>query len=157
MTSSPADKNLTDTDLLAELVGKRHGCLRQLRDVGRRQVEVVAAGDMELLLKILAAKQRLLDALLVVEKGLAPFHEQDPESRAWRSPEARQRCAATAAECDRLLTEIIGQEKQSESDLIRRRDEAAARLQDCQAAAAATGAYARQTPRSPSQFNLSSE
>jgi hypothetical protein len=46
------------------------------------------------------------------------------------------------ARCEALLAEIVSQEKQSERDLLRRRDEAAQRLQGVHSAAQARSAYA---------------
>ena len=51
------------TDVLAELVVKKHDLLVQLRDVGLRQIELIDGGDMTQLLKLLSSKQRLLNGL----------------------------------------------------------------------------------------------
>ena len=48
------------TDNLSRLVVRKHGLLMQMRDVGRQQLALIAGGDMTLLLKLLASKQRLL-------------------------------------------------------------------------------------------------
>lgn len=147
----------TSTDLLAALVERKHGCLVQLREMGRRQWDSVVAGSMTDLLDILAAKQRVLGDLQRVERGLEPFQGQEPETRRWRSPAERQACAGRLAECQMLLREILEQERESERELVRRRDEASAQLQGMHAARAARGAYAQPLAEPFRQLDLTSD
>lgn len=146
-----------ETDLLAELIQRKHACLTQLRAMGRKQFDTVVDGSMTDLLEILAAKQRVLADLQRVQRALAPFSAQDPSERQWSTPEQRQQCAAQLEQCDGLLREIVEQERQSESVLIRRRDEAAAQLQGVHAASQARGAYAGRSQASSRHLDLTSE
>jgi hypothetical protein len=137
-----------ETDELAQLVAARLECLSQLRTLGARQLELVAVGDLTALLRVLAGKQRLLMRLQSLEAELAPFRDQPPEGRVWRTPADRQRCARMAELCTTLLAEILEQERQSEQQLQIRRDEASAQLQGMHRAGQAFDAYgaAQQTP-----------
>ena len=132
--------NLT-TDNLADLIDKRHRCLLQLRDLGRKQAELIAAGEMEPLLRLIAAKNQLIAALQSIEKGLAPFHAQDPDAREWPTKEARAESARQAESCQQLLAEVMDLERQNEQNIIERRDKVATQLQAAQAASTARGAY----------------
>ena len=116
------------TQTLADLMVKRRKCLTQLRDLGLRQAALIAAGEMSGLLKLIAAKQQLIVALQSLEKRLAPFHEQDSDSRQWESVEARARCAADAEACRRLIDEVMAMEQEGEMQMTRRRDELAGQL-----------------------------
>ncbi len=147
---------LTETERLSELVSQKQTLLVQLRDLGRRQLESIDAGDVGVLLKVLSAKQRLLTALHEIERGLDPFRNQNPETRRWRTPDDRQRCAQLVLRCEALLNEVMQQEKQSESQLKLRRDEAATRLQGAHAAAEARGAYHANPTTMQGQLDLSS-
>ncbi len=129
------------TERLADLIGQKHRCLVQLRDIGTRQIETARGGEMDLLMQLLATKQRLLDQMMRVEQQLKPFRDQDPESRVWSSLAERQRCAAVANECESLLNTIVQQEKESERELIRRRDDAQVRLQGTHVAGHVHNAY----------------
>ncbi|MBN2477090.1 MAG: hypothetical protein JXB62_20955 [Pirellulales bacterium] len=146
-----------ETDALAELIAKKHACLVQLRDMGRRQLELIDAGDMTALLDVLAVKQRSLWKLQQAERALDPFRDQDPERRHWRTPEDRRRCAEQLRECEALLSEIVSQEKCSEGVLMRRRDEAATRLQGAHLAGQARGAYTAHRLGKASQLDLLSD
>lgn len=130
-----------ETDLLSGLIHQKHDCLTQLRDMGRKQLELVREGSMTDLLDLLSAKQRVLLEIQRIERQLDPFRNQDPDQRPWRNADARQRCAQELAQCELLFGEIVVQEKQSEQALIRRRDETAAQLQGVHLASQARGAY----------------
>jgi hypothetical protein len=130
-----------DTDVLAQLVADKLECLSQLRALGVRQLEAIAADDLTALLRVLAGKQRLLARLQELEPALAPFRDQPPEARVWRDPADRQRCARMAELCAALLAELVEQERQSESRLLVRRDQAAAQLQGLHRRGEAQAAY----------------
>jgi hypothetical protein len=146
-----------ETDILADLIRAKQTCLAQLRDMGRRQLELIENDDMTTLLDLLAAKQRAIVQLRRIERALDPFRGQDPQQRRWRSPQDRQACAEQIRQCESLLGEIISQEKQSEGALIRRRDEAASRLRGVHLAGQARGAYTAQPQGAVSQLDLLSE
>ncbi len=129
------------TTRLAELIGKRCRCLVQLRDLGRKQAELIADGDLGALMRILSAKQELIAALEALERELKPFHDQTPESREWASPAARAACAADAEECRRLLAEVMTIEQAGERQMTMRRDGVASQLQSLGAAARVREAY----------------
>ncbi|REJ67445.1 MAG: hypothetical protein DWQ31_10930 [Planctomycetota bacterium] len=134
--------NLT-TNQLADLIDQKHACLMQLREVGIRQLEIARGGELEVLMQLLAGKQRLIDQLTRIEQQLKPYRGQDPEQREWSSAAARERCAAVATECEGLLRAIVQQEQQSTSELTRRRDDAEHRLQGAHIASTVHQAYVR--------------
>lgn len=131
-----------DTDQLCECMTRRHECLGQLCELGCRQLELIASGDLATLLKVLSVKQRLLVNLQAIERSLDPYREESPETRNWSSQAQREHCAHLAAECNAFLRTIVTQEKQSEQQLSEHRADAAARLQGAHTAAQACGAYA---------------
>ena len=129
------------TDQLAELIQRRHQNLVQLREISLRQSVLIEAGDMTELINVLSVKQRSIAALQAVDRELAPYRDQDPGQRQWRSPAARAQCAQLATECERLMSEIVQREQQSEQRMTQRRDEVATRLEIVHSAARARTAY----------------
>ncbi len=146
-----------ETDLLSDLIDRKLQCLVQLRDMGRRQFELVEEGSITSLLDLLSAKQEVLARMQSIERRLDPFRDQDPDARRWRSPQKRRSCAEQVKRCERLLAETLAQEKRSEQELIRRRDEAAHQLQGIQHAGQACGAYAAAAAFSAHQLDLCSD
>jgi hypothetical protein len=145
------------TDVLRELIRLKRECLVQLRDMGNRQQALIDEGNMTALMEVLAAKQRPLLRLQRIERALDPFRRQNPEERVWQSADARAQCASQARECETLLAAIISQEKCCEAALVRRRDEAAERLQGAHLAGYARHAYLPQGHATLSQLDLLSE
>lgn len=135
---------MQSTEILADLIRRKHQLLSQLRDVGGRQMELVAGGDTASLLKLLAAKQNLIATLQSVEREMAPFHAEDPDARVWRTPEDRAMCARQAAECNALLQEVLRMEKLSAETMTARRNEVAEKLQQVHVAAQVRTSYAAQ-------------
>lgn len=118
-----------ETDTLADLIAARRDVLEKLRQLSRQQLEQISANDLSKLMTVLAAKDALLRDLQRVETDLQPFRGQDPESRLWRTTEARRKCQQMAERCESLLAEIVLLEKQGETELKRKRDDTAARLE----------------------------
>ena len=116
------------TEKLADLIAKRHACLLQLRDLGRRQSALISTGEMGTLLRLISAKNRLIVAMQAIEQQLSPYHSQDPETRSWSSQQARATCADQAAQCRELLEEVMQLERDNEQLMATRRDEVASRF-----------------------------
>jgi hypothetical protein len=129
------------TQHLAELIGKRRRCLEQLLELGRRQADLIAVGNMADLMRLLAAKQQLILALQTIERDLAPYHDEDPASRTWASADERARCASDAERCRQLIQEVMSLEQAGERQLVMRRDEAAGQLRTVHASGRVRAAY----------------
>jgi hypothetical protein len=130
-----------DTRRLAELVGAKHACLLKLRELGRRQQDLISVGDMTPLLMLLADKQRAIGELHEFERLLDPFRSEDPARRVWSGEAERVHCASLADQSALLLAEILEVEKCCEESLRRRRDETAEQLAVVQSAGAARASY----------------
>ena len=145
------------TEQLAELIRKEHECLLAMRDLSRRQLALVESDDLTGLLKVLTAKGHLVNMLQTIQSEMEPFRKQDPDGRHWPSPQQRQQSARLSAASSELLREIVEVEKQSESRMRIRRDEAAARLQGAHVAQNARDAYAARPGANPGMLDVSSE
>lgn len=130
------------TDRLAHLIAQRLQRLTQLRDLGLRQSELIASGELAALLRVLAAKHQIIAAVQAIEHELAPFHDQDPAGRQWPSPEARGKCAQQAEQCRSLIDEVMQLERDNERQMIARQREVAGKLQSVNTARKARTAYA---------------
>jgi hypothetical protein len=136
------------TDNLAELICKKHQLLIQLREVGHKQRQL-EENNPQPLLQLLAAKQHLINGLQLVERHLRPFHDDDPDARAWRSLADRQRSADLADECGLLLKEVMQMERDQEQRILLRRNEVAAQLQHAGRVNQAADAYRQHRIDSP--------
>jgi hypothetical protein len=137
------------TTRLAELINNKRQILVQLRELGERQNDVVAGGDIGRLLKLLSTKQQLISALQALETKLKPYYGEDPERRKWNSAEERAHCAQQAEECNALLEQVVRLEKLGAEKLTLRRNEVAQQLQQVHAAAHVRSAYEAQRRNHP--------
>ncbi len=130
------------TEQLARLVNAKRQVLKIVVQLAERQVELIGAGQIEDLMKLLAAKQTVLAQLQTLERELAPYRDDDPEQRAWASPAARAACQAEAAQANTLIASSLELERKAESLMLARRDAAGHTLSTFQAATDARAAYA---------------
>jgi hypothetical protein len=135
---------MQSTKQLAGLVERKRSVLLQLRDVGRRQLETIAAHDMTALIKLLATKQSLIATLQSLEDDLSPYIREAPDQRMWQSAAERERCSAQASECNMILQEILGLEQQGMDQMTTHRNQIAQRLEQAHAAADVRAAYQAQ-------------
>jgi hypothetical protein len=142
-----------ETDVLADLIHAKLLVLGQVCLLSKRQMEHVGAGDMDSLMHVLAAKEKLLTKLQPVDQALQPFRAQDPDQRVWRSATDRQRCREEAEQCAALLSEILAVESQCEKGLAHRRDNAALQLQGAHSAGRARQAYQDAAPQRKGRFS----
>jgi hypothetical protein len=130
------------TEQLATLVSAKRQVLKIVVQLAERQVEMIGAGRIEDLMKLLAAKQTVLAQLQTLERELAPYRDDDPERREWASQAARAACQAEAEEANGLIARSLELERQAETLMIARRDAAGQALSSFQAASDARTAYA---------------
>jgi hypothetical protein len=131
----------TNTERLAALITTKQQVLEILVQVSRRQLALIAGGEMATLIKLLAGKQTVMDQLQTLECELTPFRNEDPEQRVWASPAERTACQARVEQCNRLLAEAMDLEKRAEAAMVDRRQAAARALAAVQAGADARAAY----------------
>ena len=116
------------TQDFAQLIDARLAVLVQLLALSRRQATVINDSELSTLLTLLAGKQQLVNQLQVLDRQLAPYQQQSPESRHWASQSERTRCQQQAARCEAVLREILVTEKQAEDHLVQQRDAVSQRL-----------------------------
>lgn len=137
----PATPTTSPTESLANLVRQKRRLLEQLVMLGRRQGEMIEAGEAASLLQLLGGKQQLITGLQVLERGLDAFRSEDPDARQWATPAQRAACKADADACNFLLAEVIATEQAHERVMTHRRDELGKQLQQAQSAHVASSAY----------------
>jgi hypothetical protein len=131
----------TCTTRLAALISAKLQVLEILQRLSQRQLDLIGAGEMTALVKLLAAKQTVLRQLQTLDQQLDPFRGHDPDQRVWPTAEERSSCQAQADRCNALLREALELEKRAEEAMLDRRDAAARELSTVHVAADARSAY----------------
>lgn len=146
-----------ETDVLISLIEQKRLILSRLMELIQRQWRIIENEDYGQLLGVLASKQPLLSQLQENEKRIAPFREQDADSRVWRTPEHRLSCRENAQTCQDLLTQVMTEEKRCEQHLIAQREQTRDMLDRTAKASHAHRAYRTSQPRGASQLDLMSQ
>jgi multidrug resistance efflux pump len=146
-----------DTERLSQLMSRKRELLTLLRDLGKAQWSLIQAENMTHLLRLLSAKQPLVDELRQVDTELAPYREIAPEQRVWSSPQSRATCQADAQACETLLAELLDWERKGEVDMRSRRDQTQEQLREMETAAVARSAYLGMEAASPGQLDMTVE
>ncbi|MDR1491586.1 MAG: hypothetical protein LBT05_02515 [Planctomycetaceae bacterium] len=139
---------MTDTEQFFQLIQKKRERLICIRELSQRQLQYVGEENLGALLELLAAKQRLLIEIEGVDKHLAKYREDDPEKRVWSSPEMRQQCRETAAQCDILIRKILEIDGLAGRQLTEKKEAAGRSLKQLDNSARVQNAY-RQQKKSP--------
>lgn len=144
----------TNTDRLAALVAAKLQVVEILLRLSQRQRELIERDEMQGLVRLLAAKQSVLQQMQSLDRQLDPFRGEDPEQRVWRCATDRAACQAQAERCNALIAEAMELEKQAEAAMLARRDAAATVLAAAQTAADARFAYAPLATTSPARLHV---
>ena len=149
--------NTHDTTRLGELLQQKLEVLAQLYALAKRMLELTNEGDAGAMISLLAAKQGVIDALMTVEKQLAPFRAQKPEDRVWPSPQERARVAEMSDKCDELLKAVMEVDRQGLELAQARQAKAKTQIDSAHQAASARNAYSSSIATSPRQIDVASQ
>jgi hypothetical protein len=143
------------TDILTELVARKLRVLLQLRELTLRQSSLVASDDLDTLLRVLGAKQRLLEEVHRLDASLTPFRNEDPDQRVWRCEDDRLRCRRAAEQCRHLVEEMKASELEQRTALTERHAAVVRELEHANTATEARSAYCGDAPQH--RLDLASE
>lgn len=124
--------------------------LGELLYASEKQWKFVQAGDTNLLLRLLAEKQKIFHSLEKIERELDPYRNIEPKDRQWENEQDRLDCDTAIQECNRLLEKIMETDKRSEAELIRQKDEIQKELNHSETSGRAAASYLKQNVPVPS-------
>lgn len=130
------------THRLSQLVNQKTRLVTELHRVLTKQREMIDAEEVDLL-SLLAIKQRLLEALTLVDRQMDPFRAQDPDRRDWPTVEERHRCRDEAEQCEALFREVKSMEDYCMKKMQELQDRTQEQLQGVNSARQAAQAYQR--------------
>ncbi|PQO26738.1 hypothetical protein C5Y96_19840 [Blastopirellula marina] len=147
-----------ETDQLVQLIDKKHEVLTQLLTLSQYQLRLAGHSDyIDDLMRVLAAKQTLIERLTYIDRTMDPFRQQNPETRVWRSASERTQCSQKAQQCEVLLTELKEIEQKSTEVVATHRDEISRMLQETHASADSASAYNDMNVPTSRGFDLTAE
>lgn len=106
-----------NADELTRLIDARFETLSELMSLGQCQVNAIDENRMSDLMRLLSDKQKPIARLTEIGRALAQAVDDDPNSRTWPSPAARQACKERQEQCDQMHLELLAIEADCESRL----------------------------------------
>lgn len=151
--------SVEETDQLVQLIDQKHEVLTQLLTLSQYQLRLAGHDDhISDLMRVLSAKQTLIERLTRIDRTIDPFRQQDPEARIWRSSSERTKCSQTAKQCEVILSELKAIEQRSTEVVSTHRDEIAALLRETHTSSDSVTAYNNlDTQNTSCGFDLTAE
>ncbi|MFK7790991.1 MAG: hypothetical protein AB8C95_16045 [Phycisphaeraceae bacterium] len=147
--------NLSNTDEskeVFELLQKQRDLYRELKSHSEQQDALIASGDTDQLLSLLAQRQRLIDGLGQVSSSLAPYRSRIASIADQSSAELGSQMRGMVEEVRELLESIIATDEKGKADLEAARDNVGGQIRQAAGAVAAAGAYGKAMPASTAKF-----
>lgn len=139
---------------LINLLNQQRLLYRQLQELAQKQSGLVNGSDPEMLLRVLAGRQRLIDRLTALDKELEPIRRDWQEIAQMIPPQQRQEAQSLVESVQEILGEIIARDETDSQTLGRQRERVAGEIRTATAGRRVNNLYAKAGPVGPSRLDL---
>ena len=133
-----------------DLLTQQRLLYRQLRELAQQQTSLIDGSDPEMLLKVLAGRQRLIDKLTAIDRELVPIRADWQKIAARLSNTQRQEVQFLVTEVEKILGEILIRDEKDTKRLSGRQQQVVAKIQS-----ASTGKRMNQAYRQDNKYGQS--
>jgi hypothetical protein len=153
MTPQTSNQSSSDeaTQVFA-LLEQQRDLYRELKSHSEQQDTLIASGETDQLLSLLAQRQRLIDGLGQVSSSLAPYRSRIAAIADQASGDLGEQMRGMVEEVRVLLESIIAADEKGKTDLEAARDKVGGQIRQAAGAVAAAGAYGNAAPTSGPKF-----
>lgn len=139
--TAPNPSSGFDLANLLSLLEKQRSLYQSLGDLSRQQAGVIADGRADVLLGILASRQKFIDQIAVVNTELEPYRQRWDAN--WAKMDAAQRSSVSGLvkQVQQLLGDIVEQDERDRNALAQSRNRVQAELQKLNRTSGAINAY----------------
>lgn len=128
-----------------QLLDQQHLLYQQLNELARKQTDMVAGGDSEMLLRILAGRQRLIDRITQIDRELEPYRAEWARISESMAPAERQKAQELVADVQKLLGEILDRDKRDTEMLSGQKQQVSSQIQSASVGRRMNKAYGHAT------------
>jgi len=129
----------------SELIQREEELLKRLLLVSQRQLELVQAGNVTMLIQHLGQRQQLWNEFELLEQQLVPHKGIPSEQRVWNSVEERQMTEAALSRCKELMEQILANDQTSLTLTAAQKEEVEEQLLRVRRAATVAPEYLKQS------------
>jgi hypothetical protein len=137
---------------LLDLLARQRDLYTQLKALSDQQASLIADGETEQLLTLLAHRQRLVDGLTKLNRDLTAYRQAIPDLQTGLRPAERQRVRELMDEVDGLLHAIIEQDDRDRQQLHAAQQRVGQQLRQTSRSGTALNAYRSGPQRPDSRF-----
>ncbi len=135
-----------------DLLEQQRDLYGRLRGLANMQQELVENDNPELLLKVLANRQKIINQLALVDKQLKPIRNQWQEISAQFSALERQRVNILVDEVKKTIEEILSRDKADTDVLTAKKDQIATELKKVRTCRQMSNVYQNATGPNDSKY-----
>jgi len=139
---TPAEAMDIGSDLI-QLLTQQRLLYRQLRELAQKQGELVDGSNPEMLLRVLAARQRIIDRLRGIDKELKPIRDEWRVIASKLPAPQQQEAQKLVAEVQEILGEIIARDEKDTKVLSGQQHQVAREIKTAVAGKRVHQAYAQ--------------
>lgn len=132
-----------DVNRLVELLERQTALFTQLEALGERQAALIADGEAETLLTLLAQRQQFIDRLQVVNTDLDPYRRRWPEVWAALDEANQTRVGTLVRQAQDILEKVMANDERDRRRLQSAQQQVATELGQVQQSNTARQAYQR--------------
>ncbi|MBN1436478.1 MAG: flagellar export chaperone FlgN [Sedimentisphaerales bacterium] len=111
------------------LLTQQHMLYKQLNELAQKQTDLVAGGDPEMLLRILAGRQKLIDRITQIDRELEPIRSDWSRISASLPAAQRQEAADLVEEVQSLLGAILERDARDTQSLSNQKQQVETKIQ----------------------------
>lgn len=134
------------------LLQQQRDLYRELKSHSEQQDLLIANGETDQLLSLLAQRQRLIDGLGQVSSSLSPYRSRIAAIADQASGDIGEQMRGMVEEVRVLLESIIACDEKGKTDLEAARDKVGGQIRQAAGAVAAAGAYGKPAPAAGPKF-----
>lgn len=126
---------------LIELLGEQRDIYAQLQELSEKQAALVAEGDAESLLTLLAERQTLIDKLTQLNGRVEPYKQNWPTLWSQLDAQSQRRVQGLIDQVQSLLDRIVQQDERDREALSEQRERIGAQMTRTSQGSAVNKAY----------------
>lgn len=137
---------------LIHLLTQQQLLYRQLQQLAQKQSDLVDGSDPEMLLRVLAGRQRLINRLTAIDRELQPIRKDWQQVAQTLPVEQRQQAQELVAGVQKILAEILARDEQDTRRMSYHQQHVATEIRSATAGKKMHQAYTQTAPATGSRF-----
>lgn len=137
---------------LIQLLSQQQLLYRQLKELAGKQSQLVDGSDPEMLLKVLAGRQRLIDRLALVDRELEPIRDDWRDVSESLPKEQREEAQELLADVQKILGEILASDEADWKSLNQQQQKVAGQIQNASKGQKLNRAYGQSMANSKNRY-----